>query len=913
MPDTVSRLNAALEGRYRIERVLGEGGMATVYLAVDLKHNRNVALKVLRPELAAVVGAERFLAEIETTANLQHPHVLPLYDSGEADSLLFYVMPYVEGESLRERLDREHQLPVDDAVRIATNMAEALDYAHRQGVIHRDIKPANVLLQDGKPVISDFGIALAVGAAGGGRLTETGLSLGTPLYMSPEQATGDQVVGPSADIYALGCVLYEMLVGDPPYTGSTAPAILGKILSGAFTPAAGHRPAVPANVDHAIAKALEAIPADRFAAARDFAAALADPGFRYGPDSGVAGDALSTRWKALAILASLVAMVAVSGVVWALGRSASLGSEQVVRFTIPVGEGADVYLGGEIDALWGRPSNPSLAIDPSGEMIVYSAWERLPDGSVSARLYRRLLNQERAEPIQGTEGAYSPFFSPDGEWLAFAVGRSIRRLSMADGTMETVVQDAEIFRPAFSATWGDDGTIVFFELGLENQSFALKRVPATGGEVEMLAPLPESLGGRASSPHLLPGGRTLLAAATRSSVSDHAIVALDLDAEEWSLVLTDAAHPRYVDSGHLLFMRSGTLMAVGFDPASAEVSDQLLVVVEDVMQAQGMPNARFDTRAGQYTTSQAGHLAFAAGGIYPTLPGELERVRFDGSTEALGLSGEDYSRVRVSPDGAQLAFSVSKGRASSLFVHDLARRVTEPLRTEGRINQSPEWSPDGRYIAFESDQDASFGLYRIEANDGGVVERLASSDAYQGLMSWSQDGVIAYLEGGDVWLLRPNASSEPFFTSDASESHATFSPDGRRLAYVADQTGQYEVYVRPYPGPGGATRVSDAGGVSPVWSRDGRRLFFVGGTDRDLMMAAEIGEGPDFNVGAVEALFPWPYATQFPARGFDMLDDESLVVNTAITRVLDFRDDFRVEEFHVVLNFIQELRARAPD
>ncbi len=212
MPDPITRLNAALEGRYRVERELGEGGMATVYLADDLKHGRKVALKVLKPELAAVLGADRFLAEIKTTANLQHPHILPLFDSGEAESFLYYVMPHVEGESLRERLDRDQQLPVDEAVRIATNMAEALDYSHRQGVIHRDIKPGNVLIHDGQPVITDFGIALAVGGAGGGRLTETGLSLGTPHYMSPEQAAGGQHLGPATDIYALGCVLYEKLL-----------------------------------------------------------------------------------------------------------------------------------------------------------------------------------------------------------------------------------------------------------------------------------------------------------------------------------------------------------------------------------------------------------------------------------------------------------------------------------------------------------------------------------------------------------------------------------------------------------------------------------------------------------------------------------------------------------------------------
>ncbi|MCH7935194.1 MAG: serine/threonine protein kinase, partial [Gemmatimonadetes bacterium] len=308
MSDPITRLNAALEGRYRIERELGEGGMATVYLAEDIKHERKVALKVLKPELAAVVGAERFLAEIKTTANLTHPHILPLHDSGEADGFLFYVMPHVEGESLRERLDREHQLPVDEAIHIATNVAEALDYAHRQGVIHRDIKPANILLQDGKPVISDFGIALAVGVAGGGRLTETGLSLGTPHYMSPEQATGDQTTGPATDTYALGCVLYEMLVGEPPYTGSTAQAILGKIIAGELASATEERASVPANVDAAIRKALEKIPADRFTGAQEFAKALADPGFRHGETAGAGSAAGAGPWKkaALALTASTV-------------------------------------------------------------------------------------------------------------------------------------------------------------------------------------------------------------------------------------------------------------------------------------------------------------------------------------------------------------------------------------------------------------------------------------------------------------------------------------------------------------------------------------------------------------------------------------------------------------------------------
>jgi len=262
MTDPVARLNAALENRYRIERTLGEGGMATVYLADDLRHERKVALKVLKPELAAVIGAERFLAEIKTTASLQHPHILPLFDSGEADSFLFYVMPYVDGESLRERLDREHELPVDEAVRIATQVAEALEHAHRHGIIHRDIKPANVLLHEGNTLVSDFGIALAFGGADRGRLTETGLTLGTPKYMSPEQATGDSNVGPGTDVWALGCVLYEMLVGEAPFGGSTPQAVLGQIVTGSAEAVTKRRSSTPANVGAAVARAMEKVPSD---------------------------------------------------------------------------------------------------------------------------------------------------------------------------------------------------------------------------------------------------------------------------------------------------------------------------------------------------------------------------------------------------------------------------------------------------------------------------------------------------------------------------------------------------------------------------------------------------------------------------------------------------------------------------
>jgi serine/threonine protein kinase len=278
MSDQLERLTAALADRYRIERELGAGGMATVYLAEDLKHNRKVAVKVLKPELAVAIGAERFLAEIKTTANLQHPHILALHDSGEVNGTVFYVMPYVEGESLRDRLDREKQLPIDDSLRIAGEVADALEYAHEHGVIHRDIKPENILLQRGHAVVADFGIALAAAKTGGARMTETGMSLGTPMYMSPEQAMGAREVDGRTDIYSLGCVLYEMLAGEPPFVGPTAQAIVAKVITEAPRSLTAQRHTVPAHVDYAVERALEKLPADRFASAGEFAEALRDGG-----------------------------------------------------------------------------------------------------------------------------------------------------------------------------------------------------------------------------------------------------------------------------------------------------------------------------------------------------------------------------------------------------------------------------------------------------------------------------------------------------------------------------------------------------------------------------------------------------------------------------------------------------------
>ena len=320
---TAGRLTAALADRYRLERELGQGGMATVYLAQDLKHDRKVAVKVLRPELAAVIGADRFLSEIKTTANLQHPHILPLFDSGAADSFLFYVMPFIEGESLRDRLNREKQLPINEAVRIATEVAGALDYAHRHGVIHRDIKPENILLHDGRALVADFGIALAASKAGGARMTETGMSLGTPTYMSPEQAMGEREITARSDVYALGCVLYEMLIGEPPFTGPTAQSIVAKVMSAEPAALTAQRKSIPLQVEAAVLTALEKLPADRWGSAKEFVEAMEGGAAAHRHGSTVRRAVSAARsahprarslW--LAALAGAVVTAAVAGTAW---------------------------------------------------------------------------------------------------------------------------------------------------------------------------------------------------------------------------------------------------------------------------------------------------------------------------------------------------------------------------------------------------------------------------------------------------------------------------------------------------------------------------------------------------------------------------------------------------------------------
>src|SRR5687768_11707776 len=471
-PDlTNTRLSAALADRYRIERELGQGGMATVYLAQDLKHDRKVALKVLKPELAAVLGAERFVVEIKTTAALQHPHILPLFDSGTADGFLYCVMPFIDGETLRGKLDRETQLGIDESVRIATDVASALHYAHQHGVIHRDIKPENILLHDGRPMVADFGIALAVSAAAGGRMTETGLSLGTPHYMSPEQATAEKELTARADIYSLGSVLYEMLTGNPPHTGASAQQIIMKIITETPQPVTALRRSVPANVAAATAKALEKLPADRFASAREFGDAMMNPTFAFTEEGKSVQGFSSAGWRQRAALPAVgLASVLAITTAWGFTRGTSgeaLGTSGVVRASIALPD--SVQLGFEA----GSP--PSLTISRDGLAIAFEG--RNVGAASTSQVYVRRMNDARAIPLAGTAGGSSPFFSPDGKWIAFVSGGAIRKAPSGGGAASTVAPDVSNF---WGGTWLPNGQIIYSSPGPDGSM--LFSVAEGGGE-----------------------------------------------------------------------------------------------------------------------------------------------------------------------------------------------------------------------------------------------------------------------------------------------------------------------------------------------------------------------------------------------------------------------------------------------
>ena len=711
MADPVTRLNAALEGRYRIESELGEGGMATVYLADDLRHERKVALKVLKPELAAVVGGDRFLAEIKTTANLQHPHILPLFDSGEADGFLFYVMPFVEGESLRDLLEREHQLPIEDALRIASDVAEALAEAHAKGIIHRDIKPENILLHAGRPTIADFGIALAVSAGGGARLTETGLSLGTPHYMSPEQATGDTYVGPATDIYALGCVLYEMLTGEPPYTGASPQVILGRIITEGPRSVAETRSSVPPNVDASIRKALAKLPADRFAGVDGFATALADPNFRHG-STVTAGAGL---WNPLSVvLAALLAVLLPVTMVIGWGQDEGAAAQSSVkRYSLALGE----------SNVSGVDQFSSVSLSDDGTKIAYVGADA--SGPV---LWVKRSDQLSPRRLIEFESPRQAIFGAEGERLAVwnysGSSTELEILSLESGSTMRVADVTY----ALGGAWAD-GWIYFTgpELGLE-------RVSEETLQRQRLTSVEEDVDGH-GHPAVLPGGVGVLYTKVRLTSLDDAEIAVYDFATDSTWVIAEGVRAIYSDPGTVVVLKAdGSVSAAPFEVETLAVAGPFRPVLDGVAVGlrTGHNFALSSSGVAVYTTSET-----SAGDR------ELVWVQRDGTVMPFdaGWRGA-FESVSISPDGNGVAATEGGEFSSTVWMKPAAGARPFRISHEAGSNRRPTWTPDGSSVAYVNvDTLSGSRVPVLRAADGtGGSRAVVSNPAGVDQLDFSPDG-----------------------------------------------------------------------------------------------------------------------------------------------------------------------------
>ena len=885
MTTPIASLTTALADRYRLERELGQGGMATVYLAQDLKHDRQVAVKVLRPELAAVIGAERFLSEIKTTANLQHPHILPLFDSGAADSFLFYVMPFVEGESLRDRLTREKQLPIADAVRIATEVAGALDYAHRHNVIHRDIKPENILLHDGRALVADFGIALAASKAGGTRMTETGMSLGTPTYMSPEQAMGEREITAKSDVYALGCVTYEMLLGEPPFTGPTAQSIVAKVMTEKPAPLLPRRDRIPPNVEDAVLTALEKLPADRFGTAAEFAAALTEPG-RTGTVARTAAPTAPGRPARSRVLI-VVGALALLATGFALGGRLRPGRPTpVMRFnvTFPSGEAIQAV------------QTERVAISPDGSRLVYVG----PDSASGTQLWVRPMSSLNSRPLPGTGGAQAPFFNPEGTAVAFFVGLpgDLRVVPVDGGPVRTVVRDSAF---PWGGDWHADGNIYFSRA----PTHGLARVPATGGTLVPVSE-PDTAAGVTEHdfPQVLPGGRTALVQAWATSFQDARVSLVDFAAGT-ATPLLEGMIARYLPTGHILYVNAaGVLQVVPFDVGKRSLTGPSVTVAEGV---QVDPSGG----AGQFAASSSGTLLYMPG----QSRGQVVWVDREGRVTPVDSTWTGAFKDPVlSPDGNRLVVAVTTTQGQQIWVKQLPRGPLTAITRGSGSAERPAWSPDGRQIAFIRRPGQSRSSIWIQRSDGSAsAESLVVEPRGIDEVAWAPDGrSVLYRVGGagagsrDLYATRIPATGapRPILTENFDELGADVSPDGRWFAYVSNESGRNEVYVRRYDAPGaGRTQVSVVGGAEPRWAHSGRELFFRG--PRAEMMVAAVTIGPTFHAQPPRVLFPAArMASDYFHRSYDVGPDDR--------RFLMIRASEGQTDLVLVVNWFEELKGMMP-
>jgi Tol biopolymer transport system component len=842
--------NGVKLGPYEIIAPLGAGGMGEVYRAKDTRLDRTVAIKVLPPHLAETPEArQRFEREARAVSALNHPNICTLYDVGSQNGAEYLVMEYLEGETLAARLEKG-ALPLDQTLKIGIEISDALEKAHRQGIIHRDLKPGNIMLtKSGAGYVSkllDFGLAKAVESAPVSGLTvaetspptrdpvtDAGVVLGTYQYMAPEIIEGLEADA-RVDIFSFGAVLYEVATGQRAFDGKTQASVLAAVLASEPKPISSVQPASPPSLDRVVKFCLAKDRDERWQSAHDVKLELQWIA-EGGSDKGLPAPNVSTGKRSQRIpwaIASIATLAAI--VLLIFFPRGTPKPQQSIQVSADLGAAASIS----------EFSGPNAILSPDGAKLVFAA-----EGSdKQRRLYIRPLDQLQATVLVGAEGASQPFFSPDSQWVAFFAEFKLKKISVHGGAPEIICD----CRSAQSGSWGDDGNII---LGSRNDS-ALSKVSSSGGTPSPFTTLDKSKSETSQHwPQVLPGSKTVLytsQATNTNSYDDADIVAYSVASGQAKTILHGGFHAIYLPDGYLVYMHSGTLFAIPFDPKQLQTAGPATAVVENVV-------ASPDRGTAQFSISDNGTLVYVAGSAVDRNV-SIYWMDTEGNFSPLREAPGDYQNLALSPDGKRLAMDIRASKRTDIWIYDLDRGTLSRLTFAADGNSRPVWTPNGERIVYNSlEKGKALNLWWIRSDGGGSPERLTQSDSFQIPGSWTPDGkTLAFAQqnpgtGRDVMTLSVDGNektgwkpgqTKAFLNTTFFETDPEFSPDGRWIAYISNESGANEIYVRPFPGPGGKTQISTGGGSLPQWSRTGKELYYVAST-RDKIMAvtyAEIGD-----------------------------------------------------------------------
>ena len=883
-------------GHYEVLDHIGSGGMGEVYRARDNKLQREVALKLLPKAFAQdPERLARFRREAQILAQLNHPNIAAIYSVEQTGDTHFLVMELAPGETLRDRIKRG-PVPVEESLDIAKQIAAGLECAHEKSIVHRDLKPANIkVTPEGVVKILDFGLARAFAADTGSSdpansptltgMTAPGTILGTAAYMSPEQARG-KTVDKRSDIWALGCVLYEMLTGKHAYDGEDVTDILASVVK-----SEPDWQALPENTPPGIRTLLRrCLQKDKDRRSRD--AAEIQLQIQEALEAPVTEETKAAKavplpplwrravpWGVGAMLAAVVGIGA-----WTLRP---IPTPTVTRFAVSLPPDET------LQPLRANAPCPSIAVSPDGSLVAYVAIQ-----GTQQQLYLREMDSLEATPVPGGAGAqvYSVFFSPDGQWVAFGADGMLKKSPTSGGAPVTV---ANVTFCMGGVAWGADDTIIFPRPG------GLLQVAAAGGTPEpanLNLSAEEQANVRLTSlfPKFLPGGNVLLFTVPGSgsnNLDDRQIVAQRLDTGERRVLVQGGVSPHYVSTGHLVYARAGTIIAGPFDLERLEVTGGPITLVEGLAQS-GNGFSEFDV-------SENGALVYMAGGGPEAQDRTLVWVDRNGTAEPLGAPPGAYGHPQLSPDGRQLAVTVEFPKRD-IWVYDISRSALTRLTFEG-ANSRPLWTPDGKRIAFRSVRATSDLFWKL-ADGTGAEEEITTRMTQPS--SISPDGKLAFYYGNgatsgrDIWTvpLEDERTPSVFLQTPFDEAAPKISPDGQWLAYVSNESGRSEIFVRAFPGPGGKWQISTEGGSEPLWARNGRELFYRSG---DKVMAVDITTQPSFQAGTPRMLFEGKYVRRNNETNYDVSPDGQ--------RFLMIQADEQqaaATQLHVVLNWFEELKQR---